>query len=399
MRNKLSTILFTSLISISLSTSLIASTKLSAPEKINSALTYDADNGWWWYKEEYKTPDGKTFEVKEKISIKEKMKMEQSKKIEKLLKVQNKKIDKLQDRLDYAFPNLAPKYTKNEKTGEKCLTNSSTDCFVFPLQPEALHLPVLAGWLSDPSPTNSKKWLKWEAKYFNHISRISYGNRLAFLDDGGENYPTITTNVYGDSIFFGVSDKQKAYREVEVLKKLKDKLGLIVFMGATTLRESTQFAYRDMRFLNREPWKSLDVSIIIPSKKIKDMIIKSIEKTNDQTVLKFWTEKVNLVIQPSAFTKFNIEVTPTVVALFQTDKENEDGSNKVIWQKIQTGPISLTSLRSSVSRFLIYNNILKPSEFTSDKNSASIQKNLKRIVSKIDGSKTYKDANYISVEE
>jgi len=398
MRNTTSLkLLLAATLSLSFISSISAST-ISAPKKVNASLSYDAENGWWWYKEKYETPDGKTFETKEKMSSKEKMKMEKDKKVVKLLKEQNVKLEKINSRLEYAHPYLTPKYTVNSKTGKKCKTNSSADCFVMPLQPDAQRVPVLGAWLTDPSPTNSKEWLKWQATYFNHVSKVSYGSRLAFLDNGKENYPTMSTNVYGDSVFFGVTDKQKAYKLTKTIKGLKKDLGLLIFVGGTTMYDTSQFAYRDMRYLLKEPWSELDVTIIVPHKNVIGMIKNRIKKENDSQMSEFWDE-VDIQVKPKAFQRFNIEVTPTVVALFKTDKKNKDGSDKIIWQKVFTGAISLTTLRNSVIRFLIYNDIIKPKDLTSSDNSAAPQKNLYDQEIVPDSSNIYKDSNFLKMEK
>ena len=205
------------------------------------AFEYDAANGWWWYKQNLKDKSGKMIEIKEKFSTKDKLKLESQNKLIKELKVQtvlikkqNKDLKKVKERLEYAYPNLAPEFTINEKTGKKCVTNSRSECFVFPLQAEAQHVPVMAAWLSNPSPTNSKEWLRWEAKYFNHITKISYGNRFAFLSDGPKAYPTETTFVYKDSVAFPVSESTQNTRQAKLLLELKDKLEIKIFLGGNT---------------------------------------------------------------------------------------------------------------------------------------------------------------------
>jgi hypothetical protein len=189
---------------------------------------FDGSSGWWFYEEEVKNPKTEEIDIiSYKLSPAEKLKIDQQKKTNKLLKLlleEQTKTRKLNEiianRLIYAYPDVTPKYTINKKTGEKCLTNSSKDCFVMPVIAEAQHFPALEKFLRDPSPENSKNWLQVQATYFNHVNKVSNGLRFAYLKDGAEAYPINTDYTYGDSLVKpqALNSRMKREEEIRILK-------------------------------------------------------------------------------------------------------------------------------------------------------------------------------------
>jgi len=167
-------------------------------KKVSTEKRYD--HGWWWYEEKYKDPLTKKEKIiKYKLSPAEKAKIDSQNKTNKLLKmliVSQEENKKLQEKI----------LNRSKKTGEKCLTNSSSDCFVMPVIAEGQHVPVLKNFLRNPSPKNSKEWLKWQATYFNHINKVSNGLRFAFLKGGSDVYSTSTDYTYGDNLWFGKAE-------------------------------------------------------------------------------------------------------------------------------------------------------------------------------------------------
>lgn len=352
-------------------------------------FAYDARVGWWWYQETVKDQDGLDVDIKTKMTNKEKLDFEKSDKMTKLMIINNERLEKIQERLDYAFPNLTSIYTVNGKTGEKCLTNSSVDCFEFPLQPEARHVPVMASWLESPTPTNSKEWLKWESKYFNHLGKISVGNRFAFLNGGPSVYQTDTTFVYDDSLTTPTSENNQDIRKSVILDKVKDKLGVMIFLGANTGLESTLDTYSDFKHYNSEYFKDLNKIIVLPSEAIKKMIGDRLNEGNIVEAINFW-ETANIVIRPDLFTKFNIMVTPSVVATYKKDKEKD-----VVWQVVHSGSMGISVVRDSMVKFLIYNDIIKPLELSTAINNAEAQRNMVAEEPVVDDSKILNDLNKI----
>jgi len=369
------------------------------------SFEYDATNGWWWYKENIIDKEGKKHEVKEKMSVKEKLAHDSQNKLirsikeqTKVIKKQNKLMEKVKGRLEYAYPNITPIYTKNQKTGKKCLTNSSDDCFIFPLQAEAQHVPVLAGWLSNPNPTNSKKWLRWEAKYFNHLQKISLGNRYAFLSGGAEAYPTNTTFVYNDNLSTPVSIEAKSKREEVIIEKLGKKLTMKFFLGGNTLLENSTFAYKGMGDYIFDPFQKTNIKVYVPSEKMKQHILAKLPPifTISHRAKTFWG-KYEIEVSPEEFVKNNIFVTPSVVVNYKTDK-NEDNKmgNKTIWQNITVGSVAYNKVLKATVQFLVYNNIINPSEMATSINLADKQKNVVAKDPTFKEDNIYKDINHFN---
>ena len=352
------------------------------------AFDYDAVNGWWWYKQKVIDQNGKETEIKEKMTTKEKLSIEKEKDVVKLLKQQIKQLDSVKERLEYAYPNLAPIYSTNS-AGKKCLTNSSADCFVFPLQAEAQHVPVMAAWLSDPSPTNSREWLQWEAKYFNHLQKISLGNRFAFLSGGANAYPTDTSFVYGDNAAFPMSDNVKDERKLKIIETAKENLGLMFFMGGNTALEENIGSYVKMREFDTKPWNMLNTIIVVQSKEIKDLILKKVSSSNIKSSQEYWS-KVSWKISPEAFSKFDISITPSVVATYKTKE------NKIVWQNIYSGGASVDEVRDALVNFMVYNDIVKPVEMSASINAAGVQKNMDTNAPVINENNIYPDTNILT---
>lgn len=358
----------------------------------NEAFEYDAANGWWWYKQKTTDNTGKEVETKVKMTPKEKMDYDRETQVIKLLQSQNAKLEKVQDRLEYAYPNITPVNTTNSKTGKECVTNSSDECFVFPLQAEAQHVPVLANWLSDPNPTNSKNWLRWQAKYFNHLQKISVGLRFSFLSEGPNAYPTNTTFVYNDNMAMPISERIAENREMEIIKSLKEKLGLMVFLGGNTLLENSLEAYIKVADFGREEWKDINLIIVVPSTEAKELLINKVNNSFNKNAIEFW-KKANIVVNEPMFKKFNVLVTPSVVVTYKTDKLNEKGKNNIIWQNISTGTASGDFASKGIIQFLAYNEIIDNGDLSTAINAAQMQKNMEAPKASITEDKIYKDIN------
>jgi len=366
--------MFKKLILISTLTSMLLAA--NGPKKVNEYFEYDAANGWWWYKEKYQDKD-KEFETKVKVTPKEKMKMDKEQEKIKLMKEQVKRLSKIQERLEYAYPNITPIYTKNKKTGKKCLTNSSVDCFVFPLQAEAQHVPVMAKWLSDPNPENSKEWLKWQAKYFNHLTDIGYGNKFAYLSGGDKVYATDNFYADGDNLNFPVASKMRTNRETQIISSLKDKLTIMFFLGKTPVMDFAVRADRAFYNWNKRFYKDWNFYFVFEDQNKLKKYEEKILSSGIQSNIKAWKEqkeKGHIVVKPQYFKKFKIDITPTTVVLYTKDKKKGDKAKNVIWQKISTGHILTSNTLKNVVQFLIYNKIIDPAEMSSNKMNETLHK-------------------------
>jgi len=334
------------------------------------------EKGWWWYEEVYKNKESnKTKIVKYKLSPQEKAKLEAQKKQNELLKIiaielkQNQKLqEKILDRLEYAFPNVTPKYTINRKTGEKCLTNSSADCFVMPVIAEGQHIPVLKKFLRNPSPKNSAEWLKWQATYFNHVNQVSNGLRFAYLQGGGKVYPVATDYTYGDSVIFPISDTMRKAREAQQILKLKDKIAYLIFIGQNKNQELNSRFYINIAQAQTSYLKNMNVIYVFPSKKaegwFRNYVLNYLKQRGYYNPYKYFTsDNVKFTIRPDLFKYYNVRVTPSVVLFYKKDKKS-----KPIWQTIAVGRVSPDAIRSSTRAFLEYYDIIPQSAYTEDKN-------------------------------
>ena len=337
--------------------------------------TFDGEKGWWWYEEEVKDP--KTDEIKivtYSLTPAEKLKIDSQEKTNKLLKIiaieskENKKLNQaILGRLNYAFPNHTPKYTKDSKTGKKCLTNSSAECFIMPVIAEGQHVPVLKDFLRNPSPKNSKKWLQFQAKYFNHVNKVSQGLRFAFLKDGSEAYPINTDYAYGDNLFNAQSENMRVGREEKILLGMKDEIAYLIFLGESKVFEKTTRVYENLASTNTRFLKNMNKAFILPSQKVADEIEVYLydelyKKRGNKEPYQGW-KAAKKMIRPDLFKKHKIRITPTVVAYYENE-EMEEG----LFQIISVGNLDLNSIRIKTISFLEYNGITESKERAADVN-------------------------------
>ncbi len=332
--------------------------------------------GWWWYEEVYKNKDNnKTKIVKYKISPQEKAKLDRQDKLDKLLKVliykteENNKIQKkILDKLEYAFPNTTPKYMINPKTGKKCLTNSSAECFMMPVIAEGQHVPVLKRFLRNPSPHNSAEWLKWQATYFNQVRQVSNGLRFAYLKGGDKVYPIQTDYTYHDSVFFPITPYMRAGRVAQQILKIKDKLAYLIFIGQNKNQEVMSKFYTNLGQIETTFLKNMNIVFIFPSKKgekwFKSYVLNNLKKKMYMGAYKYLTSnKVKYAIRPDLYKRYHIRVTPSIVLFYKKDHKS-----KPLWQTISVGDVYPDVMRTGTKEFLEYYDIIPQSAYTEDKN-------------------------------
>jgi len=360
-----------------LATSYLFSSPISEPTK-----KFDGTGGWWFYEEEIKNPETQEVKVVSyKVSPAEKAKMDAQNRTNELLKElikEQKETKKLTaivaERMMYAYPNVAPKWTTNSKTGKKCLTNSSADCFVMPVITEAQNFPALEIFLRNPSPENSKNWLQVQAKYFNQINKVSNGLRFAYLKDGDEAYPVNTTYSYGDSLSDPDSKNMRIAKEEKMIIGMKENIAYLFFVGDNKKFESTMSILRNIDTLDSGYMRSMNKVLVFKKEsdiKVLETRIQEyyIKVRGNKSIKKAW-ESLKKVIRPDLFKQNKIRITPTVV-LYYNDKRVE----KPIYQKIKVGSLSINSVRNATMRFLEYNGILKSSDRSAEKNWAVIEDN------------------------
>lgn len=334
-----------------------------------SSSVFAANNpekGWWWYEEK----EGKVIKKDidpEKITEKEILLMLVKEQQEN--KIVNKEILK---RLEYAFPNTVDEFSINKKTGEKCKTNSSADCFQMPVIAEGQQVPVLKEFLRNPSPENSKEWLKWQATYFNHVQKVSHGLRFAFLKDGAEAYPTQTDYALGDSLVLSQAENARAANEANAIVKLKENLGFFIFLGIDSTYENINNIYKNLIAIDDTYMREMSYILIFNTqaemdsakKYINDVLVK---KEGQKSVERFY-KKAQMAVKPDLFRAYNVRMTPSIVAIYKGKEE------KPISQIILSGTVGVDEIRRKTMNFLTYNEILNPGDFSADKNWAEAEK-------------------------
>jgi len=366
----------------------ITSAKIIKKNEIKK--TFDEDHGWWWYEEEVLDENETKTTIKYKISPEAKREIESQKETQKLLQllikqqiISNQLNKDIKDRLDYAFPDTVPKYTTNKKTGKKCLTNSSKDCFVMPIIAEGQQVPALKAFLRNPSPENSKNWLQWQGTYFNHVSNVSHGLRFAFLKDGAEAYPTETAYAYGDNLFNPRALDLKTKRERDTLKSMKEEIAYLIFIGESLAFEKSTDIFVDLETLSRGYMKDMNKALIFSSKesynrmeRYANNVLKN-DKTK-QSLYNGWS-KIKKSIRPNLFKTYNIVMTPAAVAYIKTKE-----MKKPLFQTISVGNITRNKIRENTIEFLKYSGILKGADFSADKNWNSLEKDSKMLKKQVE---------------
>lgn len=350
------------------------------------------DKGWWWYQEEIKVPDENiTKKITYKLSPADKAKLDATKSTNRLLKTlvvelyKNRKLNEaIKEKLDYAFPNTTPKYGVNNK-GEKCLANSSSDCFVMPVIAEGQRIPVLKNFLRNPSPENSKKWLKWQSTYFNHINKVSHGLRFAFLKGGSDVYQTATDYALGDNLFFSKSEDVRAVREAKVIASLKNKIAYLFFLGQNELYEKVTDSYKKIAGIKKTFIKEMPHVFVFPSKKALNKfktVLADLKQQGYVDVVNFY-EKQKVVVRADLYKTYNIRLTPSTVVFYE-DK------GKKYSQIITSGEFSSSRLRKGTINFLTYHDIISPKEFGADKNWNITENPIDSNLTKLPKAKAYK---------
>lgn len=366
---------------------------LSAEMKLaHSDLEYDKAKGWWWYEETYIDKDNKEEKIRYSMTPKEKKEMEDKKKLNELLveilaeQKENKKINAdILYRLNYAFPDVTPKYTINKKTGEKCLTNSSMDCFVMPVVAEAQQVPVLNNFISAPSPENSKNWLQWQATYFNHVKKISHGLRFAYLKHGADAYPTSTRYARGDNPLFSKSELMESNREAKIVHSLKDRIALLNFVGKNVFFEKNQKVRNQVHNWNKSYLKDINSVFIFETEKDKNDFLKDVSENQVGSTLEFW-KNAKITVRPDLYKAHNIKMTPSTVMYYE-DKEKKIN----ISETITSGTLSSNAIRNQIINFLTYNEIIEEKELAAEFNWASSEPESEFPMPKPSSENIYKD--------
>ena len=346
--------------------------------------TYDATKGWWWYEEEVSDPENnKTKIIKYKVSPQEDRKIREDLKTQELLKKmlklqvitikkqeENNKIQKdILNKLNEAFPKYIADYGINEKTGKKCKANSSADCFVLPITPNGQRIPVLQKFLKDPSPKNSKEWLRWQAKYLNKMIDAANGLRFSYLNEGPEAYPIDTTYSLGDSVdgLRTRAQSVKNYREAQIIKSLKSKLGVLIFLGKNPYYEEVNNIYNSLYSFKDSYMKELNYAIVFPSEEALKRYKKYIKDNFSAYKSKYdFLTNIKATVRPDLYKKYKILMTPTVSVFYKLN--NKEKFNQVI----AVGETSADEIRHKIFSFLTYHDIIESKELAASTNWTTV---------------------------
>ncbi len=261
---------------------------------------------------------------------------------------------KILEKLEYAFPRTIPEYTTNKKTGEKCKSNSSADCFVMPVIAEAQNsVPVMVDMMRSPTTENVKKYLEWQAAYFNQTFKIGYGFNLT-----SQQYERDAWKVDGMSYtqMPGHGNKQNDIEYLKIaaiVKKLSNKLGMLVFVGKSGEIER-EFSGREFSSLTQGPFSRLkNTAFVFETQEALDNLTEKINARNIYTEFPENWKAMKKTVDPSKFNEFKIHVSPAAVLIYKKD------NGEIVWQKLgYISTLSEQQLMTMTYRFLRFHEIL-----------------------------------------
>lgn len=225
-----------------------------------------------------------------------------------------------------------PKIITNEK-GEKCVANSSADCFEMPITNEARKVPVYKEWLEKGDMQSSLKKKQWEAKYFNEISNRAYMDIAALNQFGSAAYP-VNYNTYSHNNTTGyASTVLRDKIEKSVIEKNLDKVNFIYFIG---LNNDLDLYAMDniVRFLKQYQNK-IKLQFIFKDEYSK----KAFEIARNHNAEFGILNNYKMTVLPNEFKNFNIYTSPSLVAINKdqktaqtilTGRVSENQANKMI---------------------------------------------------------------------
>lgn len=329
----------------------ISLVSLQAKQSINSETATKPANTGFYYYDDPDTNKTKTIPASPMQQVQAQMMQE----LIKQMKKNNELQEKILKRLEYAFPRTTPEFTINKKTGEKCISNSSADCFVMPVVPEAQNsVPVMAKMLRNPTSENVKKYIEWQAVYFNRAFKIGQGFSLI-----NAQYEREVNKVDGMGYTQmpqsdNKQNQMKFLKMSAIFKKLDSKIGIMVFLGKS-LEIEREFTPGQIAAISTSSLGKLsNITYIYDTETSRNRILKEVVKGTNPAVAKGFAA-IRQTVDPKQFKRFKIGITPTVVMVYRKD----DG--KMIWQKLGHSVSPQANMRMAY-RFLQFNNIIKPGE-------------------------------------
>lgn len=300
----------------------------------------------------YEDPDSNTTKPVP-VTPTQKMQAQMMEKLIQKMEENNRLQAKILEKLEYAYPRTIPEFTTNKKTGKKCRSNSSADCFVMPVIAEAQNsVPVMAEMLRNPTATNVKEYIKWQAQYFNQTFKVGQGFNLM-----GKQYEREIHSVDGMGFtqLPQAGDRQNEMANLArtaVVKKLDDKLGVMFFIGKTRELEKDFSGKEYSGLLHTAFGKMKNFTYVFNSQEDIDFVRSKIARYKYDSDIKLFDE-AKKIVAPEQFKRFKINATPASVAIYKKD----DGD--IVWQKLGYSYEPRAMLRT-IYQFLQFHNIIKP---------------------------------------
>ncbi len=242
-----------------------------------------------------------------------------------------------------------PKIIKNDK-GEDCIENSSAECFKMPIIAEAKRIPVYKNWMEKGDIQSSYEKKRWEAKYFDEISRGAYSDVAAIMQFGPKAYPTnYNTMNYNNTT--GQATVVKENLEKKVLADNFNKVNFIYFIG---LNQDMDLYAMDniVKFLNDYKGKIKLQFIFKDENSMKAFKIAQNHNTEFKVLNDF-----KMSVAPVEFSNFGIYDTPSLVAI---NKEKKTG------QTILMGRASPSQTTKMVLMYMRSQNMINSVDLNTD---------------------------------
>jgi hypothetical protein len=284
---------------------------------------YSSPQGWIWNKEFNATAaDNEDALPSEKLSLVEifgvmkellevnKEQLEVQKEIRDILKEQYDPSPKIVKRLD----------------GTECVANSSADCYVHPLTAEAKRIPVLMQYLSAPSLQSAGEYIRWQSKYFNHISD---GAAALVLADRQWGSKVNTTGSLGETHndVMGTGARMIRDAQKEVIKKIAPNLKIKILVGVTPEVEVNNL----INVVNIEETFAdigIDTQVVAPSKEYVDAMVAHAKAVGRDLSTRGWENiiKNKLTVDLALFEEFDPDSTPySILAYDDGEKQFTHG--------------------------------------------------------------------------
>ncbi len=244
-----------------------------------------------------------------------------------------------------------------DSNGKECLSNSSEDCTDIPVIQEARNVPAMYNWIKEPTIENAVNYLKVQAKFFNHWTKMGYSLRFASLNGGAEVYPVDSQDALTPNYSFNKDKYKEAI--LNELKKRKSVMGTLIFLGINNDVENNWGLHKLSRIAYGEG-ENLNIALVFLNEEVKKKYDAYYSQVHDKELKEIYF-KFPKYIDQDAFTSYNVKITPAAVAVYK-DTQNNQNINMII----DKGFVKRSSIIYGHHNFLVYNNIVKPEVFNAE---------------------------------